>query len=253
MHALGCSADEALERMREVSQRSNIRATEVARRVIDAHSGRSGRAARDSVTQLADLASRRGELRRIGSAMAAPDSAAPGDLGDLKSRAAALRQAAALPQADQQVLLAAALAELDGAVAALDESAGNPAAVGEGGQAASGLHSERRLLHAIFTATPVPLYVVDHDGTVLRANIAASELLGVGPGYATGRSLAALVDPSVRAALRSQLAAAARTGIGTRLGCGMLADTGLVRCQLEIRPLTVRGDADRLLVAVTPG
>ena len=58
MHALGCSADEALERMREVSQRSNIRATEVARRVIDAHSGRSGRAARDSVSQLADLASR---------------------------------------------------------------------------------------------------------------------------------------------------------------------------------------------------
>jgi len=58
MHALGCSADEALERMREVSQRSNLRATEVAQRVIDAHSGRSGRAARDSVSQLADLANR---------------------------------------------------------------------------------------------------------------------------------------------------------------------------------------------------
>jgi hypothetical protein len=58
MHALGCSADQALERMREVSQRSNIRATEVARRIIDAHSGHSGRAARDSVGQLADLASR---------------------------------------------------------------------------------------------------------------------------------------------------------------------------------------------------
>ena len=184
--------------------------------------------------------------------MAAPDSAAPGDLGDLRSRAAALRQAAALPQADQQVLLAAALVELDGAVAALDEAAGNPAALGEGGQPLSGQHSDRRLLHAIFTGTPVPLYVVDHDGTVLRANTAACELLGVGPGYATGRSLAALVEPSVRAALRSQLAAAARTSIGTRLGCGMLADTGLVRCQLEIRPLTVRGDADRLLVAVTP-
>jgi serine phosphatase RsbU (regulator of sigma subunit)/PAS domain-containing protein len=184
--------------------------------------------------------------------MVAPDSGAPGDLGDVKSRAAALRQAAALPQADQQVLLAAALAELDGAVAALDETAGNLPGAGEGGRAVSGLHSDRRLLHAIFTATPVPLYVVDHDGTVLRANIAASELLGVGPGYATGKSLAALVDPAVRAALRSQLAAAARTGTGTRLGCGMLADTGLVRCQLEIRPLTVRGDADRLLVAVTP-
>jgi len=58
MHALRCSADEALERMREVSQHSNIRATEVAQRVIDAHSGRSGRAARDSISQLADLASR---------------------------------------------------------------------------------------------------------------------------------------------------------------------------------------------------
>jgi hypothetical protein len=58
MHALGCSADEALKRMREVSQRSNLRATEVAQRVIDAHSGRSGRPARDSVSQLADLANR---------------------------------------------------------------------------------------------------------------------------------------------------------------------------------------------------
>jgi serine phosphatase RsbU (regulator of sigma subunit)/PAS domain-containing protein len=181
-----------------------------------------------------------------------PDSAASGELGNLKSRAAALRQAAALPQADQEVLLAAALAELDGAVAALGEAAGNPAAMGEDSQAQSGLHSDRRLLHAIFTGTPVPLYVVDHDATVLRANAAACDLLGVGPGYATGKSLAALVDPSVRAALRSQLAAAARTGMGTRLGCGMLADTGLLRCQLEIRPLSVRGDADRLLVAVTP-
>jgi hypothetical protein len=44
--------------MREVSQRSNIRATEVARRIIDAHAGRSGRAARDSVSQLGDLANR---------------------------------------------------------------------------------------------------------------------------------------------------------------------------------------------------
>ena len=203
-----------------------------------------------SLTSLAEP----GEFRQIGSGMPArdPGSAAPGELGNLKSRAAALRQAAELPQADQQVLLAAALAELDGAVAALGEAAGYPAATGEDGQAQSGLHSDRRLLHAIFTGTPVPLYVVDHDATVLRANAAACELLGVGPGYATGKSLTALVDPSVRAALRSQLAAAARTGIGTRLGCGMLADTGLVRCQLEIRPLSVRGDADRLLVAVTP-
>jgi ANTAR domain len=37
MHALGCTADDALERMRQVSQRTNLRATEVAQRIIDAH------------------------------------------------------------------------------------------------------------------------------------------------------------------------------------------------------------------------
>jgi serine phosphatase RsbU (regulator of sigma subunit)/PAS domain-containing protein len=163
-----------------------------------------------------------------------------------------LRQAAALPQAEQQVLLEAALAELDGAVAALDEANGTTAAPDGDGRALSGLHSDRRLLHAIFTATPAPLYVVGNDGTVLRANLAACDLLGVGPGYATGKSLAALVDPPVRAALQSQLAAAARTGASTMLSCGMLAAAGVVRCQLDIRLLSVRGDADRLLVTVSP-
>lgn len=43
MHALGCSADDALERMRQVSQRSNLRATEVAQRVIDAHTSPAAR------------------------------------------------------------------------------------------------------------------------------------------------------------------------------------------------------------------
>ena len=39
MHALGCTAEEALDRMRQISQRSSVRAVEVAQRVIDAHSG----------------------------------------------------------------------------------------------------------------------------------------------------------------------------------------------------------------------
>jgi hypothetical protein len=58
MHALSCTADEALERMREVSQRSNLRATEVAQRVIDAHSrpGRGGGTA--DLGQLAEMAKR---------------------------------------------------------------------------------------------------------------------------------------------------------------------------------------------------
>jgi hypothetical protein len=42
MHALSCTAEQALARIRDVSQRSNLRATEVAARVIDAHAGRRG-------------------------------------------------------------------------------------------------------------------------------------------------------------------------------------------------------------------
>jgi hypothetical protein len=56
MHALGCTADEALDRMRDVSQRSNLRATEVARRVIDAHTRPGGRG---ELGQLAGLANRK--------------------------------------------------------------------------------------------------------------------------------------------------------------------------------------------------
>jgi hypothetical protein len=35
MHALGCSADQAFERMREISQQHSLKVTEVARRIID--------------------------------------------------------------------------------------------------------------------------------------------------------------------------------------------------------------------------
>ncbi len=170
------------------------------------------------------------------------------DIAGLKSRAADLRQAARLPHAQPQLLLDAALAELDTAVAALDADA--MAETGADSKGLAGAHADRRLLHAIFTATPMPLYVVDPGGTVLRANAAASELLGVGPGYATGRALPSLVEPAARAALRSKLAAAVRTGTDAQVSCGLLGSDGVVAAELLIQPLTVRGDVDRLLVAV---
>jgi serine phosphatase RsbU (regulator of sigma subunit)/PAS domain-containing protein len=183
--------------------------------------------------------------------MPGPDrSASGGEVSGLRERAAALRQAAQLPRAEPGTLLDAALAELDGAVEAL--SGGGPAGSGADGRALNGLHSERRLLHAVFTAAPLPLYVVDQDGTVLRANSSACEVLGVGPGYATGKSLTALMEPAARAAARSQLAAVARTGERARLTCGMLGTNGVVRSDLVIVPVSVRGDADRLLVAMSP-
>jgi len=183
--------------------------------------------------------------------MPGPERSSGTDVGNLRERAAALRQAARLPQAESETLLDAALAELDGAIEALAEANGGAAGSGGQGRALSSLHSERRLLHAVFTAAPLPLYIVDDDGTVLRANSAACEVLGVGPGYATGKSLTALIEPAARAAVRSQLAAVARTGKPARLTCGMLASDGVVRSEMVIGPISVRGDADRLLVALS--
>jgi PAS domain S-box-containing protein len=171
------------------------------------------------------------------------------DLGALKSRAAALRQAALLPSADSQTLLEAALAELDGAIEDLDKAGTGTGASGDV-RSLRGVHSERRLLQSVFAAAPVPLYVVDRDGTVLRANPAACDLLGVGPGYATGRALTTLIDPAAKAAVRSQLAAVLRTGKSARLKSGMLGSVGPIWCEMVIQPVSVRGDAERLLVAV---
>ncbi len=186
-----------------------------------------------------------------------PGRSAPGgEIAGFASRVAALRQAAELPRADPAMLLAAALAELDGAIEALAEADGADGGSGDGGsgdgRALSGLHSERRLLHAVFAEAPVPLYVADTEGTVLRANAAGCEVLGVSPGYASGKALAALIEPAARAALQSQLAAVARTGKSASLTCGLSAATGVVRCNMAIRRVRVRGDADRLLVALTP-
>jgi serine phosphatase RsbU (regulator of sigma subunit)/PAS domain-containing protein len=169
----------------------------------------------------------------------------------LRSRSAALRQAAADPRAQQQALLDAALAELDAAIDVLTAADNGAASNGRDDQP-GGLHSERRLLQAVFGQAPVPLLVVDAEGTVRRANSAASELLGVGPGYTTGKVLASLVERAGQAPLRSQLAAVLRTGVPARLTCSLLADAGPIGCELVIRPLTVRGDHDRLLIAAYP-
>jgi hypothetical protein len=103
MHALGCSADEALDRMRQVSQRNNMRTTEVAATIIgaragrpgspgspgsatpapqggkaprDGRSGRSGQARGSGQTRGSGKAPRSGQARRSGQA---PRSGRPGE------------------------------------------------------------------------------------------------------------------------------------------------------------------------------
>jgi hypothetical protein len=79
MHALGCSADDALDRMRQVSQRTNLRATEVAQRIIDAHSKPADR-------------SRRPATRSPKPGPATPDAGSPTDPDNALARLAGLAE-----------------------------------------------------------------------------------------------------------------------------------------------------------------
>ena len=180
----------------------------------------------------------------------APDRQPPADgVAELRARHEALQQTATMPGADLRPLLDAALAELDGAIDALGSAQAQPAGTGPQERAAGSVHAERRLLHAVFQQVPVPLFVLGQDGTVRRANPAASALLGAARGYPTGKPFSALVEPSGRPAVRSLLAAAARSEQGRALDCQLLTARGRVSCALDVRPVSLRGGDDWLLVA----
>ena len=168
------------------------------------------------------------------------------DMADLAGRREALRQAAALPGSDPRALLDAAFAELDAAAEVLAKLA--EAAAGEPAAAArpDALTTERALLRAVFQHAPVPLFVLEQDGTVRRANGQAGDLIGAPPGYATGKALTAFVDLPYRAAVKSQFAAAVRTGTARQVECRMLGADGPVEVRLLAGATTLQ-DGTRLL------
>jgi serine phosphatase RsbU (regulator of sigma subunit)/PAS domain-containing protein len=188
-------------------------------------------------------------------AQSAGPRAALEEAARLRASGDALRQAADISGAELRPLLDAALAELDGAVEALT-SAGGQSGRDLAENAADGPHTERRLLHAIFQQTPVPLFLLGLDGTVRRANSAAGQLVGSGSGsgYPTGKPFAAFIDLPFRAALQSQLGAVVRTGKIRSLRCGVLAADGTAERDVTMCPVRVRGESAQLIVAVgAPG
>jgi len=174
---------------------------------------------------------------------------------DIAARRDALRQAARLPGADLRTLMDAALTELDAAI----EAAGAPpeAAGGRADQAAEVLpesvRAERRLLHAVFQQAPVPLFLLEQDGTIRRANNKAAELLGAPSGYATGKTLAAFIDLPARAAVQTQLAAALRTGKPRTASCRILTADGALDAAITAAPADLPGDPPVLIVAASAG
>src|SRR5262249_51750877 len=179
-----------------------------------------------------------------------PDDAAT-EVAELAKRHAALRQAAGLPSADVGSLLDAAFAELEAAIGLL---ATPPAAGDRSGTRQAGADAtERRLLRATFTDAPAPLFLLARDGTVLRVNKAAAELLGSKPGYATGRPFTTFVELSGRAALQTQLNAVARSGRVGQVRASLLGSAGPAPRELAIGLVSVSGENDRLIVAAGNG
>ena len=174
-----------------------------------------------------------------------------GEIAALRARGEALRQAATLDGADPAPLLQAALTELDAALQALAEVAGQDSA-DHPGDLSGEVHAERRLLHAVFQQVPVPLFLLSKDATVRRANTAGSKLLGAGPGYPTGKLFTAFVDLPSRAAVQTELAAALRTGKTRQLRCALLTGDGQADCTITARQVSARGDTGQLIVLAEP-
>jgi serine phosphatase RsbU (regulator of sigma subunit)/PAS domain-containing protein len=174
-------------------------------------------------------------------------------LADVVARRDALRHAAQIPGADAAALLDAALTELDGTI---DTVAGMLSGGEDNEAAADGLpeavRAERRLLHATFQHTPVPLFLLEPDGTVRRANNEAAALIGSPSGYATGKPLTAFVDLPFKAAVQTQLAAVVRTRRPKRASLRMLTTSGTVDVSITAAVVELPGDPPLLVVAATP-
>jgi serine phosphatase RsbU (regulator of sigma subunit)/PAS domain-containing protein len=183
------------------------------------------------------------------------EAAASDEVTALEARYAALRQAARSAGAEPGDVLEAAFTELEGAIDLLRAGEAGPGEAPAEGRPSGSDSAERGLLRAVFTDAPVPLFLLAGDGTVQRVNRAAGDLIGARPGYATGRPFTAFVALPSRAAVNSQLTAVGRTGKPRHIRCSLLAEHGLVPCELVIGRAGIRGnttEADPLVIAV-PG
>ncbi len=179
-----------------------------------------------------------------------PDQA----LAGIASRREALRQAAGLPGADLSALVEAALTEIDAAIDAFGTGPGGAggAADAPGEVVPEAVRAERRLLHAVFQQAPAPLFLLEQDATIRRANNRAAELLGAPTGYATGKALSVFVDLPFRAAFQTQLAAVTRTGKARSAGSRILTANGPLDVTLTAVAADLPDDPQVLIVTVAP-
>ena len=112
-----------------------------------------------------------------------------------------------------------------------------------------GADRERALLRTVFADLPVPLFVLDHGGSVRRANRAAAELLGTSSAYVAGKPFPVFVDLTARAAFRSRLSAVLRSGGTTSFNSVMTASRRRLRTRIMLARLDSPSQARPLVAA----
>ncbi|WP_141578452.1 SpoIIE family protein phosphatase [Actinomadura sp. WMMA1423] len=167
------------------------------------------------------------------------------EVSDLEGRIGELRQAAGVPEPDLRATLDAALVELELALTVLRTMGGEQS--GESGGSAAA-ENERRVLRTVFQDAPVPLFLLDRTTNVRRVNRQAAELLGTSSGYVSGKQFTAFCDMATRAAVRSQLAAAIRTGRRRRVGVRFLGRDHPIDAVLTFARVWIRGEPDPMIV-----
>ncbi|MQA95763.1 MAG: SpoIIE family protein phosphatase [Streptosporangiales bacterium] len=143
--------------------------------------------------------------------------------------------------------LDAALRELDLAHDWLRELYESEPSTERGAKAAQ---RERLVLRAALAQIPVAVFLLDQAGAVRRTSLYGAELFGGSPGYLTGKPFSLLIDLSHRAAFRSRLSAALRTGTPETFSV-RIAQRGRRRdAELALARVHVAAEEDPLVAAV---
>lgn len=153
-----------------------------------------------------------------------------------------------LPDADRGPLLDAALADLEQAVTALRVAEAEQSSSRARSEAADG---ERRLLRTVFQDAPVPLFLLERDGTVRRVNRQAGALLKSSAGYLTGKPFPTLCDLATRATVGSHIAGVFHSGRRKRSRVRLLSGHGPAEVDVTFARIWVSGEPDPLVVAAT--
>ena len=111
--------------------------------------------------------------------------------------------------------------------------------------------SERRLLRTVFQDAPVPLFLLERDGTVRRVNRQAGALLGSSAGYLTGKPFPTFCDLATRATVGSHIAGVFHSGRRRRSRVRLLSGHGPVEADVTFARIWVTGEPDPLVIAAT--